>query len=217
MEMHMSKLRFRISMSLDGFIAGPEQNVKNPLGINGMKLHEWVFPLRAWRTEHGLEGGETNESSAIIEEQLENLGATIMGRHMFGGHPGPWDPKHPWTGWWNNNPPYHHPVFVITHHERKPLEMEGGTTFFFVTDGIESALVQARKAARGKDISLAGGARAAQQYLAAGYVDQMDIHMVPVLLGTGERLFSDVGDNMHGLHLVRTVPAPGVIHLRFTR
>jgi dihydrofolate reductase len=213
----MSKLCFRISMSLDGFVAGPEQSVKNPLGIGGMKLHEWVFPLRAWRETHGLEGGEVNESNAIVAEQVANLGATIMGRHMFGGHPGPWDPKHPWKGWWDNNPPFHHPVFVITHHEREPLEMEGGTTFFFVTDGIESALVQARKAAGGKDVSLAGGARAAQQYLAAGYVDQMDIHVVPILLGSGERLFSDVGDNLHNLHLARTVPTPGVVHLRFVR
>jgi dihydrofolate reductase len=204
-------------MSLDGFIAGPEQSVKNPLGVGGMKLHEWVFPLRAWRSTHGLEGGEENESNAIIEEQNANIGATIMGRHMFGGHPGPWDAKQSWPGWWGDTPPFHHPVFVITHHEREPLEMKGGTTFHFVTDGIESALVQAREAAGGKDVSLGGGARAAQQYLAAGHVDQMDIHVVPVLLGSGERLFNDVGDNLHGLHLVRTVPTRDVLHLRFSR
>jgi len=215
--MNMSKLCFRISMSLDGFVAGPDQSVKNPLGIGGMKLHEWVFPLRSWRAKQGLEGGEENESNAIIEEQIANVGATIMGRHMFGGHPGPWDPKQPWTGWWGNNPPFHHPVFVVTHHAREPLEMEGGTTFFFVTDGVESALVQARAAANGKDVSLGGGARAAQQYLAGGHVDRMDLHVVPVLLGSGERMFNDVGDNMHGLHLVQTVAAPGVVHLRFAR
>jgi dihydrofolate reductase len=204
-------------MSLDGFVAGPEQSVKNPLGIGGMKLHEWIFPLRAWRDSHGLEGGEENESNTIVEEQLSNVGATIMGRHMFGGHPGPWDPKHPWKGWWNDHPPFHHPVFVVTHYEREPLEMKGGTTFHFVTDGIESALVQARDAAKDGDVVLAGGARAAQQYLAAGHVDQMDIHIVPVLLGAGERLFSDVGENLHGLHLARTVPTRDVVHLRFTR
>jgi dihydrofolate reductase len=215
--MHMSKLRFRISMSLDGFVAGPEQSVKNPLGIGGMRLHEWVFPLRAWRESQGLEGGVVNESSEFVAEQFADVGASIMGRHMFGGHPGPWDPKQPWNGWWGANPPFHHPVFVITHHQREPLEMEGGTTFFFVTDGIESALVQARKAARGKDVSLGGGARAAQQYLAAGHVDRMDLHIIPILLGSGERLFSDVGDSMHGMHLVETIPAPGVVHLRFRR
>jgi dihydrofolate reductase len=204
-------------MSLDGFVAGPEQSVKNPLGIGGMKLHEWIFPLRAWRDRQGLEGGEEDESNTIVEEQLSNVGATIMGRHMFGGHPGPWDPKHPWKGWWNDDPPFHHPVFVVTHYEREPLEMKGGTTFYFVTDGIESALVQARDAAKDGDVVLAGGARAAQQYLAAGHVDQMDIHIVPVLLGAGERLFSDVGENLHGLHLARTLPTRDVVHLRFTR
>jgi dihydrofolate reductase len=213
----MSRLCFRISMSLDGFIAGPEQSVKNPLGVGGMRLHEWVLPLRAWRESHGLDGGEENESNAIVEEQIDNIGATIMGRHMFGGHPGPWDPNNPWKGWWGDTPPFHHRVFVITHHEREPLEMKGGTTFHFVTDGIESALVQARDAAKGKDVALGGGARAAQQYLAAGHVDQMDLHVVPILLGSGERLFSDVGDKLHGLHLTQTVPTRDVVHLRFTR
>jgi dihydrofolate reductase len=204
-------------MSLDGFVAGPEQSVKNPLGMGGEKLHEWVVPLRAWRTMHGLEGGEVNESNTTVEEEISNIGATIMGRHMFGGHPGPWDPNNPWKGWWKDNPPFHHPVFVITHHEREPLEMEGGTTFYFVTEGIEPALVRARDAAQGKDIALAGGARTAQQYLAGGHVDQMDIHLVPILLGSGERLFNDAGDNLYGLHLARTVPARDVIHLRFVR
>jgi len=204
-------------MSLDGFVAGPGQSVKNPLGVGGEGLHEWVFPLRAWRAAHNLEGGEVNESNAIIEDQLSNTGATIMGRHMFGGHPGPWDPNNPWNGWWKNNPPFHHPVFVVTHHEREPLALEGGTTFHFVTDGVESALEQARDGAKGKDIVLAGGARTAQQYLAAGHVDQMDLHIVPILLGSGERLFNDVGENMHGLHLAQTIPARDVIHLRFSR
>jgi dihydrofolate reductase len=213
----MSKLRLRISMSLDGFVAGPSQSVENPLGIGGMRLHEWVFPLKAWRAPHGLEGGEDNESTQVIEESLINIGATVMGRNMFGGHPGPWDAEKPWNGWWGANPPYHHPVFVLTHHAREPLALEGGTTFTFVTEGIEAALEQARRAAGGKDISLAGGAKAAQQYLAAGLVDEMEIHLVPTLLGGGERLFDGVGDDLHGLELVRTVAAPGVTHLKFAR
>ena len=166
---------------------------------------------------HGLEGGEENESSRFVEESLANLGATIMGRNMFGGHPGPWDPRKPWNGWWGDNPPYHHPVFVLTHHAREPLELEGGTTFTFVTDGIEAALEQAQRAAAAKDVSLAGGARAAQQYLAAGLVDEMEISLVPTLLGSGERLFYGVGDDLHGLELVKTVAAPTVTHLRLAR
>src|SRR5690349_13412519 len=176
-------------MSLDGFVAGPDQSVDNPLGIGGMRLHEWVFPLEAWRKAHGLPGGEVSESSQIVEESLINIGATVMGRNMFGGHPGPWDAGNPWNGWWGDNPPFHHPVFVLTHYVREPLELEGGTTFTFVTDGIDSALEQARKAAGGKDVVLAGGASAAQQYLKAGLVDEMEINLVPTLLGRGERLF----------------------------
>jgi dihydrofolate reductase len=204
-------------MSLDGFVAGPHQSVDNPLGIGGMRLHEWVFPLRAWRATHGLEGGEINESTRVIEESLANMGATVMGRNMFGGHPGPWDAAKPWNGWWGKNPPYHHPVFVLTHHAREPLALEGGTTFTFVTEGIDAALEQARRAANGQDVSLAGGARAAQQYLARGLVDEMDISLVPTLLASGERLFDNVGDDLHGLELVRTIAAPRVIHLKFSR
>ena len=213
----MSKLRFRISMSLDGFAAGPSQSVDNPLGIGGMRLHEWVFPLAVWRAMHGLEGGEVNASSALVEESLANIGATVMGRNMFGGHPGPWETKEPWNGWWGVNPPFHHPVFVLTHHAREPLELEGGTTFNFVTGGIQSALEQARRAAAGKDVSLAGGANVANRYLAAGVVDEMEINLVPVLLGSGERLFEGLGDDLHGLELVRTVAAPKVTHLKFAR
>jgi len=213
----MSKLRFRIAMSLDGFVAGPNQSTDNPLGVGGMRLHEWAFGLAAFRRPHGLEGGETNASTPVIEEALANLGATIMGRNMFGGHPGPWDPRRPWNGWWGANPPFHHPVFVLTHHPREPLVLEGGTTFTFVTDGIESALAQARHAAGGKDVALGGGAEAAQQYLAAGLVDEMTLSVVPFLLGGGERLFERVGDDLHGLSLVRTAAAPGVTHLKFAR
>jgi dihydrofolate reductase len=204
-------------MSLDGFVAGPGQSVDNPLGIGGMRLHQWAFPLKVWRAMHGLEGGETNESTAVVEESLANIGASIMGRNMFGGHPGPWDAERPWNGWWGIKPPFHHPVFVLTHYAREPLELAGGTTFTFVTDGIEAALEQARRAAGGKDVSLAGGASAARQYLAAGLVDEMEISLVPTLLGSGERLFDGVDDDLHGLELVRTVVAPGVTHLKFAK
>lgn len=204
-------------MSLDGFIAGPDQSVENPLGIGGERLHEWVVPLSVWRAPHGMEGGVVNESTRVVEESLVNIGATVMGRNMFGGHPGPWDPGQPWKGWWGTNPPFHHPVFVLTHYARDPLKMEGGTTFTFVTDGFEAALEQAKKAAGGKDVALAGGANVAQQYLAAGHVDEMEISLVPTLLGSGERLFEGVGDNLHGLELVRTVAAPDVTHLKFVR
>jgi dihydrofolate reductase len=213
----VSRLRLRISISLDGFVAGPRQSVDNPLGIGGMRLHEWVFPLAVWRETHGLPGGEANESSRVLEESLANIGATIMGRNMFGGHPGPWDAGKPWNGWWGANPPFHHPVFVLTHHAREPLTLEGGTTFTFVTGGIKPALEQARRAARGKDVALAGGAKAAQQYLAAGLVDEMELHLAPTLLGSGERLFEKVGDDLHGLKLVRTVAAPSVTHLKFAK
>ena len=213
----MSELRFKISMSLDGFVAGPSQSVENPLGIGGGRLHEWAFRLAVFRTLLGLEGGEVNESTPVVEESLANIGATVMGRNMFGGHPGPWDARNPWTGWWGANPPFHHPVFVLTHHAREPLELEGGTTFTFVTGGIETALELAMRAAGGKDVSLAGGASAAQQYLAAGLVDEMEINLVPTLLGSGERLFEGVGDNLHGLDLVRTVAAPKVTHLKFAK
>jgi len=203
-------------MSLDGFVAGPSQSVRDPLGIGGQGLHEWIVPLAVWRSTHGKQGGEINESTNVVEEESANIGATIMGRNMFGGHPGPWKADEPWTGWWGADPPFHHPVFVLTHHAREPLKMKGGTTFTFVTDGIQSALEQARNAAGSKDVALSGGAKAAQQYLAAGLVDEMEIHLVPILLGGGERLFDTVG-NLNGLESVRTVAAPGVVHLEFAR
>jgi dihydrofolate reductase len=213
----VAKLRLRISMSLDGFVAGPNQSLDNPLGLGGEELHQWAFPLAVWRRMHGQRGGEVNESSRVVEEQLANIGATIMGRNMFGGYPGPWDRQKPWNGWWGANPPFHHPVFVLTHHPREPLKMEGGTTFTFVTDGIESALDQARRAAAGKEVSLAGGAKAAQQYLEAGLVDEMEISLVPILLGSGERLFDGIGTDLHGLKPVRTVATAKVTHLKFAR
>jgi dihydrofolate reductase len=212
----MPKLRFRIAVSLDGYTSGPDQSVDNPLGIGGMHLHDWAFALAAWRAPHGLEGGEVNASTTVIEESLAGIGATIMGRNMFGGHPGPWNPEKPWNGWLGADPPFHHPVFVLTHHARPPLALEGGTTFTFVTGGIEAALAQARRAAGDKDVTLAGGAGAARQYLNAGLVDEMELQLAPILLGAGERLFDGVPD-LHGLQLVRTVAAPGVSHLKFAR
>jgi dihydrofolate reductase len=212
----VAKLRLRISISLDGYVAGPNQSVQNPLGEGGMRLHEWVFPLAAWRAPHGMEGGIVDQSRPVLEEVLANIGATIMGRNMFGGHPGPWRQDNPWNGWWGPDPPYHHPVFVLTTHPRPPLEMEGGTTFTFVTEGIERAYDLARRAAKGKDVALAGGANVARQYLSAGLVDEMQLHQVPTLLGAGERLFEGVED-LRGLQLVKTVAAPNVTHLKFAR
>jgi dihydrofolate reductase len=212
----MSRLRLWIAMSLDGFVAGPRQDVGNPLGVGGLHLHDWVFPLAAWRERQGLEGGDVNESSPVIEASMANIGATVMGRNMFGGGTGPWADD-PWNGWWGDNPPYHHPVFVLTHHPREPLVCEGGTTFTFVTSGMESALDQARSAAPGKDVSLAGGAQTARQYLEADLVDEMEINLVPIFLGEGERLFDGLGEGNPRLAHVRTVAAPGVTHLKFER
>jgi dihydrofolate reductase len=212
----MARLRFQISISLDGFVAGPDQSVDDPIGVGGIRLHEWVFRLAAWRSRHALESGEVNESSAVVEEALVNVGATVMGRKMFGGPPGPWDPASPWNGWWGDEPPFHHPVYVLTHHTREPLALAGGTTFSFVTDGPRAALERARQAAAGRDVALGGGANVARQFLALGLVDEMELHLVPTLLGRGERLFDET-TALHGLELVRTVAAPDVTHLKFAR
>jgi dihydrofolate reductase len=201
-------------MSLDGYVAGPEQSVENPLGIGGMRLHEWAFALAAWREQHGLEGGEVNPSTAFVEESLANVGAVLMGRNMFGGGRGPWGDD-PWRGWWGDDPPFHVPVFVLTHHERDPLPLEGGTTFTFVTDGIESALEQARGAAGVEDVVIGGGADVIRQYLAAGLVDELSISLTPVLLGGGERLLDGLGDAAIELEQVDAIAAPGVTHLRY--
>lgn len=209
----MSELKFEISISVDGYVAGPNQSQQHPLGEGGEDLHEWVVKLEAWRKSHGREGGEVNASSEIIEEAMENIGAVVMGRNMFGGGPGPWG-EDPWTGWWGDEPPFHVPVFVLTHHEREPLEMEGGTTFHFVGDGIEAALAQAREAAGGQDVKLSGGASAAQQYLAAGLVDEMQLNVAPILLGGGERLFENVGGDLE-LEQERVVHTPEVTHLKY--
>jgi len=213
----MSKLRLTISMSLDGFVAGPQQSMENPLGVGGLRLHQWVFPLAAWRALHGFEGGENTASNAVVAAAIANVGATVMGRNMFGGQPGAWATSPPWQGWWGDNPPYHHPVFVLTHHARAPLTLAGGTTFNFVTTGIEAALEQARSAAHGQDVALGGGASAARQYLSAGLVDEMLLTLVPILLGSGERLFEGVGDDLRGLECIGTLATPQVTHLKFAR
>lgn len=212
----MARVRFKIAMSLDGFVAGPDQSVENPLGVGGMRLHAWAFPLAIFREMNGLAGGEVNESTEIVALAFDGVGATVMGRNMFGGHPGPWDPARPWNGWWGTNPPFHHPVFVVTHHAREPLALEGGTTFTFVTGGVEAALAQARRAAGGRDVAVGGGASVGRQLLAAGLVDELVLSVVPTLLGRGERLFDGLGD-LRGLELVRTVAAPGVAHLVLAR
>jgi dihydrofolate reductase len=210
----MSKLRFNITMSLDGFVAGPNQSERDPLGVGGEELHSWAVALAAFRETHGEEGGEVNASTPVIEEWFENVGATVMGRNMFGGGPGPWG-SDPWRGWWGDEPPFHHPVYVLTHHPREPLELKGGTTFHFVTDGIESALEQAKEAAAGKDVSLGGGANVAQQYIAAGFMDELQISVVPLLLGDGARLFDNIGDADVELEQMRVIEAPGVAHLKY--
>ena len=213
----MARLRFTISMSLDGYVAGPDQRPDQALGRGGESLHDWVVRLRSWREMHGMEGGAEGVDDEVVRESTANVGATIMGRNMFGGHPGPWDAERPWRGWWGDSPPFKHQVFVITHHPREPLRFDNGTTFNFVTNGIESALEQAKRAAGGGDVALGGGADVANQYLAAGLVDEMELHVVPILLGGGARLLDDVGTDMHGLSLVRAVQGEDVVHLRFAR
>ncbi len=213
----MSKLRCSITTSLDGYVAGPNQSLDHPLGEGGLGLHEWVFPTRTFRAMHGDGGGgETGVNDEVLREAFENVGATIMGRNMFGPVRGPWPRgENEWKGWWGDDPPFCHPVFVLTHHAREPRPMEGRTTFHFVTDGIESALAQARKAAGGKDVALGGGASVVQQYLAAGLIDELEIHVVPLLLGGGERLLDNIDANKLKLEPVRAIEGPGVAHLKY--
>jgi dihydrofolate reductase len=198
-------------VSLDGFVAGPNQSNENPIGEGGLRLHEWVFPTDSWREQQGLSVGIHTADSEVVDEVVQGVGAYVMGRKMFGGGEGPWDET--WLGWWGENPPYHAPVFVLTHHPRTPLSMQGGTTFTFVTDGIESALEQARTAAGDKNVAIAGGASAVQQYLAAGMLDELYLHIVPIILGAGERLLEHVGDPT--LEPVKVVASPTVTHIKY--
>jgi dihydrofolate reductase len=202
-----------ISMSLDGYVAGPNQTLEQPLGEGGEGLHEWVFGLKTWREHHGMEGGETGPDDHVVAEAVDRADATIMGRRMFSGGEGPWEDDPNANGWWGDDPPFRHPVFVLTHHAREPLELQGGTTFTFVTDGIEAALGQARAAAGDRDVHVAGGANVIQQYLNAGLLDELELHVVPRLLGGGVRLL----DGVHGVGLEpsRVVDSPAVTHLRY--
>ena len=202
-----------ISVSLDGYVAGPNQTLEQPLGEGGEGLHEWVFRLKTWREHHGMQGGETGPDDDVVAEAVARAGATIMGRRMFSGGEGPWEDDPNPNGWWGDDPPFGHPVFVLTHHAREPLELQGGTTFTFVTDGIEAALDQARSAAGEKDVHVAGGANVLQQYLSAGLLDELELHVVPVLLGGGVRLLEGVRGI--GLEPSRVVDSLAVTHLRY--
>ncbi len=210
----MSRLLYSVSMSLDGFVAGPGQSVDHPLGVGGLLLHDWMRELAAWREAVGLAGGVTNASTAVLDRDDDKVGAIIMGRNMFGGGPGPWGDD-PWNGWWGENPPQHRPVFVLTHHPRPRLSCQGGTSFEFVTSGIEAALRLARAAADGKDVAVSGGGTVARQYLAAGLLDEIELHLVPVLLGAGVRFFDDKELAGTRLEQVDVVEAATVTHIRY--
>jgi dihydrofolate reductase len=213
----MAALILDISMSLDGFVAGPDPTLEQPLGAGGETLHEWAFATRAFRERHDMDGGEEGVDSHVMEDHVRRIGATIMGRRMFSGGEGPWEEDPKADAWWGDDPPFRHPVFVLTHHAREPLEKEGGTTFTFVTEGPEAALEEARTAAGDADVAVAGGAEVAQQYLAAGLLVEIQLHVVPVLLGAGARLFAGgVPDAPRGLDCNRILESPtGVAHLRY--
>jgi len=207
----MPGLRLEISMSLDGFVAGPEQTAEEPLGRGGEQLHEWIFGLASWREAHGLEGGDRNADDDIVRETVGKAGAIIMGRKMFSGGSGPWEDDPKADAWWGDDPPFGVPVFVLTHHARETVTKANGTSYVFVTDGIESALEQARAVAGDRDVAIAGGADVAQQYLRAGLLDEIELHVAPLLLGGGVRLFDGVGDVK--LELTRAESSPAVAHL----
>jgi dihydrofolate reductase len=210
----VGKVVVDISMSLDGFVAGPNPTLEEPLGEKGEELHEWVVRTNYWRERHGLEGGEEDEDSEVIREASSSVGASVMGRKMFSGGSGPWESDPRSMGWWGDEPPFHTPVFVLTHHAREPEEMEGGTTFFFVTDGIEAAVEQARAAAGEGNVAIGGGANAIQQALAAGLVDELQVHVAPILLGGGTRLFGEGADPIR-LEATRVLASPRATHVKF--
>jgi len=216
----MARLVVDITTSVDGFVAGPNMSRGKGLGEGGDRLHEWAVATQSFQEAHGAEAeGGTGADSEIVEEVLRRPGAIVMGRNMFGGGQGSWGEDEawgdePWEGWWGDEPPFRMPVFVLTHHPRQPL-VKGETTFTFVTDGIESALEQAREAAGGKDVAIGGGAKVVQQYLKAGLVDEMQIHVAPVLLGEGVRLFEDLGSGQVELEITRVVDSPAVTHIKY--
>jgi dihydrofolate reductase len=209
----MSKVTFDITMSLDGFIAGPNQTVEQPLGEGGDRIHEWMYGLASFREPHGLEGGETNADSEVLEEAVAKNGAVLMGRRMFSSGEGPWEDDPKADGWWGDDPPFHVPVFVLTHHARETVTKEGGTSFTFVTDGLEAALEQARAAAGDKNVAVAGGASVVQQCLNAGLVDEFQVHVAPLFLGDGVRLFDRLG--VKQLEGIRVIESPTVTHLSY--
>jgi dihydrofolate reductase len=211
----MSQVFVDISVSLDGFVAGPNPTMSEPLGKGGEQLHEWVLPLAAWREPHGKPGGETNASTEVVEESLARTGAVVMGRKMFSGGEGAWSEDANADAWWGDDPPFHVPVFVVTHHAREPEAKQGGTTYNFVTEGVEAAVEQALAASGEQDVHIAGGASVIQQAVAAGVVDELRLNVAPVLLGGGVRLLDDLGDEPPQLELGRVVAAPGVTHLHY--
>ena len=211
----MAKVKLDITMSLDGFVAGPDRTIEQPLGERGGLLHEWVYGLASWRAPHGLEGGETNVDSEVLDESMANNGAVVMGRRMFSGGHGAWEVDPRAHGWWGDEPPFGVPVFVLTHHEREPLVMQGGTTFTFVTDGVEAAVEQARAAAGDRDVTIGGGASVAQQALAAGLLDELQVHIAPLLLGGGVRLFEGFDAGQVALEQTRVVEGQNVAHLTY--
>ena len=210
----MSKITVDISISLDGYVAGPNPTPEEPLGRDGERLHEWALGAAAWRQAHGRAGGERNADSDVIAEGLAATGAVVMGRRMFSGGEGPWEHDRNAGGWWGDEPPFRVPVFVLTHHAREPLEFENGTTFTFVTDGIEAALDQARAAAAERDVHIAGGAEAVQEALRVGAVDEIQVHVAPVLLGGGTRLFGELEATV-ALERARVIDSPAATHLRY--
>jgi dihydrofolate reductase len=210
----MSKVFAEISMSLDGFVAGPNPTLENPLGEGGDRLHEWAVRLKSWREPHGLPGGETGPEDELVAESLRATGAVVMGRRMFSGGEGLWENDPNADGWWGDEPPFHKPVFVLTHYAREPLVMEG-TTFIFVTEGAESAIEDARDAAAAKDVLVAGGGSAIDQAISAGLVDELQLHLAPVLLGGGVRLFGDVGPEPPRFELTKVIESPLATHVRY--
>ncbi len=209
----MSKVRVAaFSVSLDGFGAGPRQDLNNPLGVRGTELHGWFFQTEVFKKMQGQSGGKRGVDNDVAAQSFENVGAWILGRNMFGPIRGPWKDDS-WKGWWGANPPYHTPVFVLTHHARAPLAMEGGTTFHFVTDGIQSALSQAKEAAGGNEVRIGGGVSTIRQYLAAGLIDEMHLAFAPVLLGEGEHLFSGMNLQVLGLAPRKTIMGENAMHV----
>ena len=213
----MSKLKVQsFSISLDGYGAGPDQSLKEPLGVGAEALHAWMVATRTFRRMFGTEGGSTDVDDRFTQRGFENMGAWILGRNMFGPVRGPW-PDESWRGWWGDEPPYHVPVFVLTHHARAPVTMKGSTTFHFVTDGIEAALRRAREAAAGRDVRLGGGAATIRQYLRARLVDEMHVAIAPTLLGSGESLFAGIDLPALGYRVSEHVTTPNATHVVFTR